>query len=191
MTWDVVHKFPVEKDTYQVPINYPDTGYDTIIALWFTDVFTSILAIEDALGYDIRDGFADLATRLSGRIFHTRIVGNTPDFDGSDFDDDGDAHLLDLSGIIPVGTTAVLLNGSFYADETSLPGLCGFYPGQSVGFWSFGDGVELTFSGDSASPYYVGFNVIIPVDGDRDIQYILDATIMHDESRLSVTGWFK
>lgn len=49
MTWNVVHNFPASKDTYQVPVDYPTVGYDTIIALWFTDVFTSILANQDAL----------------------------------------------------------------------------------------------------------------------------------------------
>lgn len=49
MTWNVAHNFPGAKDTYQVPTDYPDVGYDTIIAAWFTDVFTSILAIQEAI----------------------------------------------------------------------------------------------------------------------------------------------
>lgn len=49
MTWNVVHNFPTEKDTYQVPIDYPTVGYDTIIASWFTDIFTSIFAMQDSL----------------------------------------------------------------------------------------------------------------------------------------------
>lgn len=49
MTWNVVHNFPGAKDTYEVPVDYPNVGYDTIIASWFTDIFTSILAIEEAL----------------------------------------------------------------------------------------------------------------------------------------------
>lgn len=49
MTWNVVHNFPGAKDTYQVPVDYPTVGYDTIIATWFTDIFTSILAMQDSL----------------------------------------------------------------------------------------------------------------------------------------------
>lgn len=49
MTWNVVHNFPGAKDTYQVPVDYPTVGYDTIIAAWFTDIFTSILAMQDSL----------------------------------------------------------------------------------------------------------------------------------------------
>lgn len=49
MTWNVAHNFPGAKDTYQVPVDYPTVGYDTIIAAWFTDVFTSILAMQESL----------------------------------------------------------------------------------------------------------------------------------------------
>ncbi|MBA7613776.1 hypothetical protein ES703_21032 [subsurface metagenome] len=49
MTWNVVHNFPGAKDAYEVPVDYPDAGYDTIIASWFTDIFTSILAIQEAI----------------------------------------------------------------------------------------------------------------------------------------------
>lgn len=49
MTWNVAHNFPGAKDTYEVPKDYPDVGYDTIIAAWFTDVFTSIFAMQDVL----------------------------------------------------------------------------------------------------------------------------------------------
>ncbi len=191
MVWGWVHNFPVSVDVFTKPIDYPDVGYDTVIADWLQDIFDAVETIEDTLGYDIRDGFADLATRLSGRIYHTRIVGNTPDFNNSDFDTDGGEHTLNLSGIIPVGTKAVLLNGAFHSSDAFLPGLCAFYPSAAVGFAPQGDSVELVFSVDPPAFAFVSFNVIIPVDGDRAVKYALDVNLQAATTRVSVTGWFK
>lgn len=181
MPWNVEHNFPALKDTYEVPTDYPNVGYDTIIASWFTDVFTSIFAIEDALGYDVRDGFDDLAARLSGKIYHTRIVGGTPDFDGNDFTTDGNEHFLDLSGIIPVGTKAVMLNGWILWD---VPALRVIYPVNAGADWSD----YFTFTD---TPADCSFIIVLPVDATRKIAYIFDDDIWLAESSLSVVGWFK
>jgi len=189
MTWKIEHKYPTEKDTYEVPIDYPIAGYDTIIALWFTDLYTSIFAIMDALGYDIRGGYTDLNERLSGRLYHTRIVGDTPDFSGHDFITDGEEHFLDLSGILPKGTKAVVLNGWFLWDN---PDFRIIYP-VVAGADMFADGFALEDSA-VAPPVIPGsrpFNVVFPVDATRKIAYQFDASIWTDESLLSVTGWFK
>ena len=72
MTWKIEHFFPVKKDTYTIPIDYPTSGYDTIIASWFTDAYTSIFAIMDALGYDITGEYDTLNDRINA------IVGVKP-----------------------------------------------------------------------------------------------------------------
>lgn len=180
MTWKVEHKFPAEKDTYEIPINYPTEGFDTIIALWFTDVFTSILAIEDTLGYDVRGGYANLNERISGRLYHTRIVGDIPDFDGNAFICDGEEHFLDLSSILPEGTKAVELNGWFLWDD---PDFRIIYP-VVAGADMFVDGFAL--EADLA----IAFRVTLPVDETRRIAYQFYASVWLDESALSVTAWF-
>lgn len=190
MTWNVEHNFPVAKDTYEVPVNYPDVGYDTIIAAWFTDIFTSILAIEDALGYDIRDGFADLATRLSGKILHTRIIGDiqagVADFGFADFICDGTVRELDLSPIIPVGTKAVVVNGRWWVDV--LDDMMDLIEPNLLGDFSFGD---IALPGDSALGLMV-FTKVIPVGEDRKLRYLFACTILDTwDCGLSITGYFK
>jgi len=181
MTWKIEHKYPTEKDTYEVPIDYPITGYDTIIALWFTDLYTSIFAIMDALGYDIRGGYTDLNERLSGRLYHTRIVGDTPDFSGHDFITDGEEHFLDLSGILPVGTKAIVLNGWFFWDA---PDFRIIYP--------VGAGADMFFDGFALeATESISFNIILPVDATRRIAYQFYASIWLAESVLSITGLFR
>jgi len=183
MTWDVVHKFPVEKDTYQVPINYPDAGYDTIIALWFTDVFTSILAIEDALGYDIKGGYADLNERISGGLYSPRIVGDTPDFDDEDFTCDGGSHTLSLSGIIPVGTKAAVLTGMLWTEIEP----------EGMIFLAVGGGIgdQINVIGAPADICWIGgVSVIVPVNEDREISYIFETALVPD-TRVSITGYFR
>lgn len=64
MVWAWTHNFPASKDAFTTPTDYPNIGYDNIIASWFADVFQAIGDIMDALGYDITGGHADLKTWL-------------------------------------------------------------------------------------------------------------------------------
>ena len=190
MTWKVEHKFPAEKDIYQIPIDYPTPGHDTIIASWFTDVFTSILAIEDTLGYDVRGGYANLNERISGKLYHSRLIGDVQagalDFGFADFICDGDVHELDLSSIIPPGTTAVVVNGRWWV--SSLDDMMDLVDCSDIGDFSWGD---IALTGDSASGYMV-FNVIYPVTSARKLLYLFACTILDTfDCGMAITGYFK
>lgn len=180
MTWKVEHKFPEAKDEYEIPIDYPTPGHDTIIASWFTDVFISVLAMQDALGYDIRGGYANLNVRLSGRLFHTRIVGATPDFTETDFIDDDTERYLDLSGIIPDGTKAVMMNMMFFGA-----------PDMFRAFYSVVAGADMFNDGYVPADPPLAVHLIFSVDETKRIAYTLEPGGAPDFALVSIVDYFK
>ncbi len=112
-----VHNFPASKDEHPTYINWPTVGYDIIIAAFLHSIFTALDAIQNALGYNILNGFADLNTRLEqldhvtkAHGFYDRGDPASVDYVKGDLVLDGTWQDLDLSGIIPVGAVAGLLH---------------------------------------------------------------------------------
>lgn len=56
------HNFPGSKDVHPTYIDYDNPGWDTLVAAMFHHIFTALDAMQDALGYDITGGYADLKT---------------------------------------------------------------------------------------------------------------------------------
>lgn len=105
MTWNVVHNFPGAKDTYQVPVDYPDVGYDTIIASWFTDIFTSILAMQDSL----LDLVGKVLLLAGGTMTGNLVIDKTDPVIKFNAAEDGEASIEFYHGV--VATFALLHDG--------------------------------------------------------------------------------
>ena len=106
----------------------------------------------------------------------------TPDFDLSDIPDDDIWYDLDMSGIIPVGTAAVVI--SLYT-SSSLAGSTLWFREKGKNNVIEGNGAEVVVANT-----YVRQNLLLPCNNNRTIQgnrNNLSFTIME----IVVTGWFK
>ncbi len=92
-----VHNFPGSKDAHPAYINYPASGWDTLIAVMFHAIFTALDAIQDALGYDITGGHADLKTWIE--TLASLTVAETEVFNGNSPNPAAWTD-LDLSGVV-------------------------------------------------------------------------------------------
>jgi len=121
-----------------------------------------------------------LATTYGHRFF-VKADQEDYDFNKTDLTNDYEYHDLDLSGIIPAGTVAVLLWGVFKGDVAD----------SEVTFAKAGyTGTKLksTFY-QSVANQAEGFCTIIPVSPGRKIQYKISYVNWVFVS-FSVAGWF-
>ena len=105
-----------------------------------------------------------LATTYGHRFF-VKADQETYDFNKTDLTNDYEYHDLDLSGIIPVGTVAVLLWGVIKGDvaDSELSIAKAGYSGNKLKFQLY----------QSVANQAEGFSTIIPVSSDRKIKYKL------------------
>lgn len=121
-----------------------------------------------------------LATTYGHRFF-VKPDQESYDFHKTDLTTDYQYHDLDLSGIIPVGTVAVLLWGAFKGDVADAE-VCLAKAGYSGNYLK-----SLHFQ--PVANHGTGFSTIIPVSPDRKIKYRI-SNVNWVYVSFNIVGWF-
>jgi hypothetical protein len=182
------HLFPVSKDVHPEYIDWPNVGYDKLIALFLHEIFTALDAIQDALGYDITGAYADLNTRLEKLDDSAKGIGYYDRGDPAVYDKvkddlirDGAYHDWDLSAIVPEGAKSILIRGEIEGEGAD----------WEVRFREKGNVNEINTDCMQPLMTYVERHrtVIVACDANRVIEYQID-----DEAwtiiNLAVRGWW-
>jgi len=121
-----------------------------------------------------------LATTYGQRLM-VKADQESYDFVKTDLTTDYQYHDLDLSGIIPAGTTAVLLWGAFKGNTNNVE-VCLARAGYSGNYLKGLFIQQVAYIGH-------GFSAIIPVSPDLKIKYRI-SNVTYDYINLQVAGWF-
>lgn len=182
------HNFPASKDAHPTYIDYPTAGWDTLVVLVIHEIFTALDAMQDALGYDILNGFADLNTRLEQLDHATKAHGIYDRGDPAAFDylkaaltTDATWRDLDLSAIVPANAKYVLLRTSLESAN----------PGDMIRYRENGNANEINICSCESLRANVERNrmVMVACDANRVIEYNAD-NIAWTTLSIVVRGWW-
>lgn len=115
-------------------------------------------------------------------FYHDRGDPNAYDYDLGDLTEDNNWHDLDLSGIVPVNTKAVVL---FVNYRASVADVGAFFRKNGNTFDKSKSGVRA-----QVANIYSDEQFMIACDGDRKVEYTL-ASPQTNRCNITVLGWFK